>query len=316
MGQKDLITRDFLKDNVIFADTVNYYVYQGKQVIKPDDLKPLDTVLITESHEKKGLLLQQRNRDVLKLLSAKEDGKRKYLILGIESQSEVHYAMPVRNMLYDAMQYQEQLKQMGSTQRKNRATLKPTLSYSSAEFLSEFQKENRLVPVITIVVNFSMQEWDGAISLHELLDVSDQTLLQYIPDYRINLISPHSMTEEEANLFQSDMREVMLFLKYANDKEKLASYATNNQRLQKISRITAQTISIVSHSELKFDEREEHVNMCKAIRDMVEESREEGRILQFIETSREYGASDEKILKEMMVKFRLSEEKARERLLQ
>lgn len=35
-----------------------------------------------------------------------------YLVLGIENQSHVHYAMPVRNMLYDAMQLEKQVRDL------------------------------------------------------------------------------------------------------------------------------------------------------------------------------------------------------------
>lgn len=271
MGQKDLATRDYLKDNTVFADSVNYYIYKGEQVILPEDLKPMDPSLITGLYEKKGkAFLKQWGRDVLKYLSVREDGRRVYLIFGIEPQSEVHYAMPVRNMLYDALQYQEQIKRLEAKHREQmRHRSRKDGEYpkdnpedgvengmsdvaenqeldgvkdvgadvaenrdldgaedvaenreingaedgagdrekdrhkndrlTSAEFLSGLRKEERLVSVITIVINFSTREWDGALSVHELLDVTDEALFQYIPDYKINLISPHSMTEEEAN---------------------------------------------------------------------------------------------------------------------
>ena len=32
-----------MSDNEIFADAFNYLLYDGKQKIKPEDLKPLDT---------------------------------------------------------------------------------------------------------------------------------------------------------------------------------------------------------------------------------------------------------------------------------
>ena len=37
-----------------------------------------------------------------------------YVILGIENQSHVHYAMPVKNMLYDAMEYANQVKKVAN----------------------------------------------------------------------------------------------------------------------------------------------------------------------------------------------------------
>ena len=51
----------------------------------------------------------QKYRDLLKTATIMEDGEATYVLLGIENQTEVHYAMPVRNMLYDAMQYNQQV---------------------------------------------------------------------------------------------------------------------------------------------------------------------------------------------------------------
>lgn len=44
--------------------------------------------------------------------------KCSYLILGIENQSDVHYAMPVKNLIYDALNYGQQISQ------KNKGTSK------------------------------------------------------------------------------------------------------------------------------------------------------------------------------------------------
>ena len=51
----------------------------------------------------------QRFRDIIKSAAAMGDEENTYLILAIEAQSHTHYAMPVRDMLYDAMQYTKQV---------------------------------------------------------------------------------------------------------------------------------------------------------------------------------------------------------------
>ena len=43
-----------------------------------------------------------------------------------------------------------------------------------------------------------------------------------VPDYRINLIAPGEMSEEELEHFTSNFREVMQFIKYSKDTEKLS----------------------------------------------------------------------------------------------
>ena len=41
---------------------------------------------------------------------------------GIENQSGVHDAMPVRNMLYDALQYEKQARELGRKHRREHDT--------------------------------------------------------------------------------------------------------------------------------------------------------------------------------------------------
>lgn len=39
MGKQDLLAKKYMSDNEKFADVFNYYLYNGKQVIKSENLK-------------------------------------------------------------------------------------------------------------------------------------------------------------------------------------------------------------------------------------------------------------------------------------
>ena len=54
----------------------------------------------------------------------------------------MHYAMSVRNMLYDGLSYVGQIQRMWN---------KNVEKMSTAEFLSKFRKDDRLIPVLTLV---------------------------------------------------------------------------------------------------------------------------------------------------------------------
>lgn len=48
MGAKDSVTKNYLSDNRRFADLCNYYLFDGENVIRPEDLKEQDiTELLT-----------------------------------------------------------------------------------------------------------------------------------------------------------------------------------------------------------------------------------------------------------------------------
>ena len=46
MGKKDGITNKYVRENEIFADVFNFYIYNGKHLIDPEQLQPLDTTEI------------------------------------------------------------------------------------------------------------------------------------------------------------------------------------------------------------------------------------------------------------------------------
>lgn len=106
MSIQDTATKQYVSEAEVFADAFNYLIYDGEQVIKPEQLTDMDTtqyVIPYHEDEKGKPEAAQKYRDTLKTLAVKTDDRYTYLVLGIENQSHVHYAMPVRNMLYDAM---------------------------------------------------------------------------------------------------------------------------------------------------------------------------------------------------------------------
>ena len=137
----DVYLKEFWRDNERFADLFNTVLFHGKQQIDPKTLQEMDSDLSSVLSLNGYLETLSRTRDVIK----KTDGVNTYVIFGLESQLEVHYAMPLRNMLYDGLTY---LKQVILLQKQNRGEKKK----STAEFLSGLKREDRIHPVITIVL--------------------------------------------------------------------------------------------------------------------------------------------------------------------
>ena len=85
MGRSDTITKEYMQDAEVFADVFNYYIYDGEQVIKPGQLPELETASLAALFGDKKSSQVQVYRDILKSVTAMEDGKAAYLILGIEN---------------------------------------------------------------------------------------------------------------------------------------------------------------------------------------------------------------------------------------
>ncbi len=256
LGKKDIAEKLYTENNRIFADIVNYMVYDGAEIVHPADLMELGNEELMLKGEDK----QQRYRDVMKKAVIRQDKDAIYMLVSLENQSEVHYAMPVRNMLNDAMRYMRQVEQI------------------HAEFLSGMTEQDKLLPIITIVILFQDQTWNGPKSIHEMLNTTDPAVLKYVQDYKIHVIAPADMTEDELRKFQSSMREVLNFIKYSKDKRKLAQIMqADAERFKHMEREAVQLLNLVTGAEMEMDEDEEVVNMCKAIQDMRKEERELGQ---------------------------------------
>ena len=196
-----------------------------------------------------------------------------YVLLGIENQTDVHYAMPVRNAIYDALQYGRQVADIAAEHRRNK---KDFTGKSNGEYLSGFLKEDCIKPVITLVIHFGAEEWDGPLSLHEMMSVSDIEILSFVENYRIHLIDPAKLTEEQLNKFSTSMREVIGYIKYSKNKDKLLEFLRTDAH-RSIEMNAARVIRTITNTPIEVSEEEEEIEMCKAIEDLIAESEARGR---------------------------------------
>ena len=116
MGTIDTITKNYMKDITVFADAFNYLLYDGKPVIKPGSLQELDTTEIAIPFANGNEEAVQKFRDLLKSATLMSDDKAAYLILGVEAESEVKYAEPVKNCLYDYAGHSVRTRRVGRTE--------------------------------------------------------------------------------------------------------------------------------------------------------------------------------------------------------
>ena len=306
LGKIDTITKEYMKDPVIFADMFNKFLYHGKQVIRPESLIEMDsTEIVVPYGEGKAGVPAQKYRDVLKLM--KTDGNIAYCILGCEDQGAIHYAMPVKNMLYDSMQFARQVTKAAKSHRQEKEH-KPT----SDEFLSGFYKTDRLIPVVTLVIYWGPDRWDGPLTLKEMYAEADDAVMQYVPDYKINLIAPEQMSDDEIKEFQTSLKEVMLYIKYSKDKNKLQKVTQADESFQNLDRQAAEVINVTTNSKLKYPEGKEKIDMCLALEEMRMDSKREGEIKGAVETYQEVGISLQETSRRVSVKFNLPLQQAEE----
>ena len=268
MGKIDTEAKAYLSDKERFSDIFNFWIYDGKNVIDPDGLTELDTTSVAIPHNGRSRKHVQKYRDILKLYAAKSDSRAIYLILGLEIESKIHYGMPVRAMLYDAMNYAEQVQAI--TQRRRKDKPKQTRH----EYLSGLGKDDRLKPVVTLVLNISGEYWDGCKSIHELLYVEDEHILQFVPNYKLNLLSPDLLTEQDFDKFRTGVGAAMQFLK--DQHHDIMDWMGAKGELN-VDRATAEFVQTATGTDFEINKNDEVIDMCKAWKNSMDQAKAAGK---------------------------------------
>ncbi|MBP1586291.1 MAG: Rpn family recombination-promoting nuclease/putative transposase [Lachnospiraceae bacterium] len=312
MGVIDTEGKRYLFNNDIFADAFNYLVYGGKQVIKADELREIDTTELALPYGNGAKVPVQKYRDILKLWDAKMDDAAIYVILGTELQDKVHYGMPVKDGLYDMLGYSNQIDEIRRSYRNQNGkndtdgelvidgdSLK--IKLTSEEFLSGLRKGDKLIPIITAVVYLGDTPWDGPRSLHEMLDFKNDAIKDFVPDYKINLISPADMDDDEFTKFNTDLGFAMNVIKHQSDNADEIIGATNHR---KIDRDTAVFLNTAARLHLEYEEKIGGIDMCKALDNRIQKE----KIISVMDYMKDEGKSETDIINKIIERFHVTKE--------
>lgn len=102
----------------------------------------------------------------------------------------------------------------------------------------------------------------------------DERILPFINDYRINLLNPLEITD--FSKFETGLRPLFELLKNASDEEKLNDLITKDETFTRVDVETVAAINLFVGTDIKYDEKEEVVNMCKAWDDHKKRGIQEG----------------------------------------
>ena len=172
MAEKDVTEKLLEGKNDVFADIMNTLIFDGKVVIREDDLETISGI---SSYKMEGKIRSQE-RDVLK---AWKQGCIRIAACGLENQTKVDLDIPLRVISYDGAVYRAQLNEKGK----------------------------KRYPVITLVLYFGKGKWNGPKNLLERISVPKE-LEGLVSDYRINIFEIGQLSEEKLKQFNSDFQIV------------------------------------------------------------------------------------------------------------
>lgn len=178
MGQKDKREKLLEDYEDVFSDIFNVLVFKDN-IIKQQHLKSSSTVSMYKAENGN---YREQLRDVLK------EYNNKFLLsigsLGIENQSKIDKYIPVRVMGYDYTNYRGQID----------------------------RKQFPILPVITVVLNFSDKPWNKTKSLFDIMKIPDE-FKSHVQDYNVEIYDIAFLDDDIIEKFTSDFKLVAKFFK-------------------------------------------------------------------------------------------------------
>lgn len=299
MGSKDIGLKSYLQDAARYADLWNGGVFSGKQIVRAEELQEITPIYLKSDSnailERAGDLVMKQNHD----------GQR-FAILALENQEKIDYGMPVRVLIQEALEYDKQMK---AIRHKNEQAYKAycaakgqeavdAVYKDDGEFLYKFREDNRLFPVVTLVVYWGEGEWKGAKSLHDMIDFGDsqagRELRKLVPEYPLHVLELSKF--EHFECFRTELRPLLELFQRRNSKEEFAEYIHENTESSKMDEESWQLLSQLTNSknikrliQKKEQGKEENEDMCRALDELIADGIAEAIAELIIDLLEEYG---------------------------
>ena len=306
----DTVLKNYWSGNEEFADLFNAVLFGGSQIIRADELENEDTedsVVLEHRKQAEGV---KAARDNIKIMKKSTAYGVQLVLLGLESQEHIHYAMPLRVMGYDYATYKKQYNNNARQYKKQSAQQDARLD--EHEFLSKMKKTDRLLPVVTIVIYYGEKVWDAATSLHGILDIPAE-MAPYVNDYRMLLVEARQNNLYFHNGNNQDLfnlLEILLSRSGRTDgkKEKAIDYT----RKHKVDKAVIMTVAGTMNGKIDYNELIGEGE--KGMVSVFQETWNEGEAKGIIEMGNDFGLSEEDILARLQKKLNVSLQKAQEYL--
>ncbi len=289
---KDATTKTITGCLDVFSDICNVNLFGKKEVIQPNELVPMKTDSVYT--DAKGNQREHR-RDVC--MKHMESGVN-IAIISLENQSDVCNIMPVRELGYLYSGYKDQIDKLKQeNERKGKRLITKVL-----------EKDQKLVPIISLVLYYGAKEWDGPTSIMDMLNISEkwrEKLEPLIANHYIRLVNLAGQDDETRRAYQSDFRHIVDYLHYERekDKKKLEEFSDDESRIVTHPREFLLTMSAFTNDQRyekianKMTKREakEATKMCMMldIREERGEKRGKDQINQLILKLDEDGRSED-----------------------
>lgn len=246
MATKDISEKALEDLTDVFADIVNVLLFDGRNVIRMDELTEASPYSNYTSHGK----IRDQERDVVKYWNYSQV---RIATIGLENQTDCDYDMPIRVMNYDSASYRSQFSPMNNDTR---------------------------YPVVSLVLYYGYEKhWNGPRTLRECLEIPEE-LGKYVGDYPMNLFKIAYLDEEQVGKFKSDFRLVADYFVQMRKTGKYSPPADDIIHVQEVLSLMSALTNDNRFVEVAEEVKEEKkVNMCVVLDRVEGKGIEIGKIL-------------------------------------
>ena len=235
----DSACRTFLSNDVSFASFINAVVFEGEQLIRPENLVRYENDTAFIINDSKRIEDKKRRRDIV----VKSDINGIYCILGVEHQSSVDQAMVVRCAIYEMLEYLKQ---------------------------AENKEYKRLVPQIIVVLYTGPKKWNGPVKLSDYFEIPEE-LKKYFNDWKTILVDVKEMDTSKIKDEQTRYFIEAIQAMYKGDYIKL-----HQKRKMNTNNLIYAAIITGSLDMIKDIVEGDEMDMCEGMERMAEGFRKEG----------------------------------------
>ena len=286
MGKYDTCMKEFLQNKDRFADLFNGCCFQGRQIIRAEDLRDASENYVITDKRLPGKT-RQKDTEIIREVKMVLGSGMVLQVLAVENQSYIDYAMPVRCMGYDAAEYRRQLKERKQERRllMNSENRPKNPAVSMDETLSGILSSDRLHPVYTLCLYSGTEPWDGPRKLSDMMafDPQNKNLQSLFEEYHLHLFCINEQHVFDA--FRSDLKPLFQAINCRNNKKKMIelmkdeTYSHLNEDTWDAIAVMTDNAAMLQKKDLyKTENQKEEFNMCQALQELMQDERNEGRI--------------------------------------
>lgn len=276
MGKYDTCMKEFLQNKDRFADLFNGCCFQGRQIIRAEDLREASENYVITDKRLPGKT-RQKDTEIIRDVKMVLGSGMVLQVLAVENQSYIDYAMPVRCMGYDAAEYRRQLKERKQERRllMNSENRPKNPAVSMDETLSGILSSDRLHPVYTLCLYSGTEPWDGPRKLSDMMafDPQNKNLQSLFEEYHLHLFCINEQHVFDA--FRSDLKSLFQAINCRNNKKKMIELM-KDETYSHLNEDTWNAIAVMTDNAAML--QKEEFNMCQALQELMQDERNEGRI--------------------------------------